>query len=57
MRCALTILVLLLSACSPMPGSHDLQRGIERAPTETFEEEFSRPHKAQVASSAKSDGS
>ena len=51
------ILLLALSACSPMPGSHDLQRGIERAPTETFEEEFSRPHKAQIAYSAKSDGS
>ena len=58
MRCALIVLVLLvLPACSPLPGSHGLQQGAERAPTETFEEEFSRPHKAQIAYSARSDDS
>ena len=58
MRCALIVLVLLvLPACSPLPGSHGLQQGAERAPTETFEEEFSRPHSPQIAYSARSDGS
>lgn len=55
MRCALIVFVLLVfSACSPLPGSHDLQPDDERAPTETFEEELSRPHKAQIAYTARS---
>ena len=45
------LLLLALPACSPMPGK------VDRAPTETFEEEFSRPHKAQIAYTAQSDDS
>jgi hypothetical protein len=51
------LLILLLSACSPMPGKVDSRPGIDRARSETFEEEFSRPHKEQIAYSARSDDS
>ncbi len=58
MRCTLIVLVLLvLSACSPLPGKVDPRPGIDSAPTETFEEEFSRPHKAQIEYTAQSDDS
>ena len=49
--------VFLISACSFTPGNHDLQAGHESQPTETFDEEFSRPHVAQIAYSSESDGS
>jgi hypothetical protein len=51
------MVAFLFSACSSTPGNHDLQAGHESQPTETFAEEFSRPHAAQIAYSAKSDGS
>jgi len=57
MRWLTTLILLALTACAPMPGKVDSLPGIERAPTETFEEEFSRPHKAQIAYSARSDDS
>lgn len=54
MRYTLIVLVLLvLPACSPLPGNSDLQRH----PVESFAEEFSRPHKAQIAYTAQSDDS
>ena len=37
-----------------MPGNHDLQPGMERPHAETFAEEFSRPHVAQTAYTARS---
>lgn len=41
-----------------MPGNHDLQPGLESPPAEIFADEFSRPHAAQIACSARSgDGS
>lgn len=54
---ALLLLLLALPACSPMPGKVDPRPGTDSAPTETFEEEFSRPHKAQIAYTAQSDDS
>ena len=51
------VLLLALPACSPMAGKVDPRPGIDRAHTETFEEEFSRPHSPQIAYSARSDGS
>ena len=47
------LLLLALPACSPMPGKVDSRPGIDRARSETFTEEFSRPHAAQIAYTAR----
>ena len=54
MRRIALLAALALTACSPMPGNHDLQPGVERSHAESFEEEFSRPHSPQIACSARS---
>ena len=48
------LLLLVLPACSPMPGKVDPHHGIDLARSETFTEEFSRPHAAQISYTARS---
>ena len=52
-RLTALMLLLALPACSPI----SVHPGIDRTHAETFEEEFSRPHAAQIAYTAQSDDS
>lgn len=56
-RCLVLVLLLCsltVQSCSRVSTNKLL---VDRAHAETFAEEFSRPHKAQIAYSARSDGS